>query len=38
MGFADRLKGMFSFRSKSMTENTVRPSVVFIRYSKINVK
>jgi len=27
MGFADRLKGMFSFRSKSMTENTVRPSV-----------
>ena len=27
MGFADRIKGMFSFRTKSMTENTVRPSI-----------
>jgi hypothetical protein len=27
MGFADRLKGIFNFRTKSMTETTVRPSI-----------
>ena len=27
MGFVDRLKGVFSFRSKSFTESTVRPSI-----------
>ena len=27
MGFTDRLKGIFSFRAKSMTETTVRPSI-----------
>ena len=27
MGLVDSLKGIFNFRSKSMTENTVRPSV-----------
>ena len=27
MGFVDRLKGVFSFRSKAFTESTVRPSV-----------
>ena len=27
MGFVDRLKGIFSFRSKSFTESTVRPSI-----------
>ena len=27
MGFTDRIKGMFNFRTKSMTETTVRPSI-----------
>ena len=27
MGLVDRLKGVFSFKAKSMTENTVRPSI-----------
>ena len=27
MGFVDRVKGIFSFRSKSYTESTVRPSI-----------
>ena len=27
MGLVDSLKGIFNFRSKSMTETTVRPSI-----------